>query len=258
MLLSPTLPLVLAPFIGSFLGVLAWRLPRAEPVMLARSACPRCGTRLRAWELVPLFSYLAQKGRCRTCRAPIDRSHPTMEVLALAVAALTVLATRQNDAMMEPLAAATVWRGCLFGWWLLVLAAIDLKTFRLPDILTLPLTAAGLILVVTNGWPMVLMHATAALLGYGVFTGVALAYRRLRGHEGLGLGDAKLLAAGGAWLGPTALPMVVFSAALLTLVAVLVTTRDRINRNTPIPFGPGLAASLWGTWLWQTAYQIHG
>ncbi|MFW7269006.1 prepilin peptidase [Gluconacetobacter sp. Hr-1-5] len=257
MLLSPSLPLVLAPFIGSFLGVLAWRMPRAEPVILARSACPRCGTRLTAWELVPLLSYLAQKGRCRTCRAPIDRFHPAMEILALAIAALTVLATWQGGAP-GPLAAAAVWRGCLFGWWLLVLAAIDLRTFRLPDILTLPLTAAGLILAATNGWAMVLTHATAALLGYGIFTTLALSYRRLRGHDGLGLGDAKLLAAGGAWLGPAALPMVVCGAALLTLGAVLVTTRGRINRNMPIPFGPGLAASLWGTWLWQTAYPFHG
>ncbi|MBB2205313.1 prepilin peptidase [Gluconacetobacter takamatsuzukensis] len=257
MLFSPALPLILAPFIGSFLGVLAWRLPRAEPVILARSACPCCATGLTARELVPLASYLAQKGRCRTCHAPIDPFHPAMEILALTVAALTVLATARDGAT-GPLAAATAWRGCLFGWWLLVLAAIDLKSFRLPDILTLPLTAAGLILAATDGWPLFLAHAIAALLAYAAFTGLALSYRRLRGHDGLGLGDAKLLAAGGAWLGPAALPMAVCAAALLTLGATLVITRGRIDRATPIPFGPGLAAALWGTWLWQTAYQLHG
>lgn len=254
---SPWLPLFLAPFIGSFLGVLAWRLPRTDPVVLARSACPRCRTILTPWELVPLLSYLAQKGRCRTCHAPIDPSHPVMEILALAVAALAMLAAFAGGAT-GPFAAAATWRGCLFGWWLLVLAAIDLKTFRLPDILTLPLTAAGLILAATDGWTTFLAHGTAAVLGYTLFTGLALAYRRLRGHDGLGLGDAKLLAAGGAWLGPAALPMVVFAAALLTLGFILVITRGRIGRDMAIPFGPGLAASMWGTWLWQTACPLHG
>lgn len=247
----------MAPFIGSFLGVLAWRLPRAEPVILARSACPRCGTRLTAWELVPLLSYLAQKGRCRTCHASIAPFHPAMEILALAIAALTVLVAWQSGATGS-FAAATVWRGCLFGWWLLTLATIDIRTFRLPDILTLPLLATGLILAAAHGWSMLLTHTLAALLGYGIFTGLALSYRHLRGHDGLGLGDAKLLAAGGAWLGPAAMPMVVGVAALLTLGAVLITTRGRISRHMPIPFGPGLAASLWGTWMWQTAYHIHG
>lgn len=257
MLCAPWLPLLLAPFVGSFLGVLAWRLPRGEPVVLARSACPCCRTALAPRDLVPLVSYLAQKGRCRTCRAPIDPHHPAMELAALAVAALVLLAAWRGGAG-APVPAPLVWRGCLFGWWLLVLAAIDLKIFRLPDGLTLPLAAAGLALAAAGGAQALLAHGAAALLGYGAFAGIALGYRRLRGRDGLGLGDAKLLAAGGAWLGPAALPSIVFVAALLTLCGAMIAARGRPGRGMMIPFGPGLAAAMWGTWLWQTAFQPWG
>jgi leader peptidase (prepilin peptidase) / N-methyltransferase len=243
---SPYLPLLLAPFIGSFLGVLAARLPLARPVVLGRSACPRCGVVLGPRELLPLVSYLVQKGRCRSCGGAISADHPVVEILAVLVAGAVLLAA-------GPLGAApmVIWSGCVFGWWLLALAMIDLKSFRLPDRLTLPLIAAGLGLAATGGVAPLLWHGLAAGIGYGAFAGLSLLYRRVRGHDGLGGGDARLLAAGGAWLGPESLPYIVFLAALLTLGAVAIVRRGQLNRTLMVPFGPGLALAMWGIWLWQ-------
>ncbi|MBB2191016.1 prepilin peptidase [Gluconacetobacter azotocaptans] len=250
MLRSPYLPLVLAPFVGSFLGVLASRLPGGQPVVFARSACVHCRAVLGPRDLVPIVSYLARKGRCGTCGGVIHVSHLVMEVLAVVVAAIVLCAVGLpwNGGPASPF---PVWGGCVFGWWLLTLGTIDLACLRLPDILTLPLVAAGLIMAVPQGLASVLWHGGAAVLGYGSFRAISLLYRRVRGHDGLGMGDAKLLAAGGAWLGLQALPHIVLLAALLTLCGAAIAGRGRLDRRLAVPFGPGLALAMWGIWLWQ-------
>ncbi|MBB2202583.1 prepilin peptidase [Gluconacetobacter tumulisoli] len=253
MLDSPWLPLVLAPFIGSFLGVLASRLPRGEPVVFARSACMQCRTVLGPRDMVPVVSYLVRKGRCRSCGGVIHLSHLLMEVLAVLVAAVVLSVVGSagvpgNGAFPSPF---LLWGGCLFGWWLLTLGMIDLAYFRLPDILTLPLVVAGLAMSAPAGVAAILWHGGAAMMGYGSFRVIALLYRRVRGHDGLGGGDAKLLAAGGAWLGPQALPHIVLVAALLTLCGAAIAGRGRLDRGLAVPFGPGLALAMWGIWLWQ-------
>jgi leader peptidase (prepilin peptidase)/N-methyltransferase len=233
--------LVLGPIIGSFLGVVIRRLPAGRSIARGRSACESCGHRLAARDLVPLFSYAALGGKCRYCRAAIGRFHPHIELAALGVAAIVCGVTD------DP---ARLWLGCLLGWMLLALGWIDLDHQRLPDALSLPLLLAGL----AGTWVLnpeeLTDHAEAAAIGYLAFRGLALAYRRLRGREGLGQGDAKLLAAGGAWVGLAPLPTVVLIAAVATLATVLVVARGRpISRTTAIPFGPGLALAIWAVWL---------
>ena len=117
----------------------------------------------------------------------------------------------------------SAWLAALLGWWLLALALIDLRAWRLPDVLTLPLIAAGLAAAALGLLPAVdLLHALAgAAVGYLALAGIGWAYRRLRGRDGLGLGDAKLLAAAGAWLGVESLPWLVLIAALLGLALAL-------------------------------------
>lgn len=245
------LPLLLSPIVGSFLGVLVRRLPEGRPVALARSACDSCGATLGARDLVPLASYLALRGRCRHCAKPIGRFHPAIELAALLVAAIVVLAwsARSRFLSLSDLDAATwLWSGCVLGWTTLALAWIDLRWLRLPDLLTLPLLLLGLIscrLLDPDALPA---HAAAAALGYLAFTGLAWSYRRLRGRDGLGAGDAKLLAASGAWVGLAALPMLVLIAAVATLVVAL--PARRAQAQVPIPFGPGLAFSLFAVWLY--------
>ncbi len=241
------LPLLAAPFVGSFLGVLILRLPAGRPVAMARSACDRCGATLGVRDLVPLASYLLLRGRCRRCGAPIGRFAPAIELAALLVAALAVaVALLRGDVPTPP---AWLWSGCLLGWDLLALACIDARCHRLPDPLTLPLLLLGLAVCAWLTPEDLAGHAAGAVTGYAAFRLVSLTYRRLRGRDGLGAGDAKLLAAGGAWLGIAALPMLVLLAALATLATALIAARGRLRAEAAVPFGPGLAIAIWGMWL---------
>jgi leader peptidase (prepilin peptidase)/N-methyltransferase len=235
-------PLLVAPFIGSFLGVLIRRLPAGRPVILGRSCCESCGRVLAARDLVPLVSYAVLRARCRACGARIAAEHAAIELAALAVAALS--AATQPDA-------ARVWAGCVLGWWLLAPAWIDWRWLRLPDALTLPLIPAGLAATLLLDPGAVTDHAAAAVAGYLAFRAIAAGYRRLRGREGLGQGDAKLLAAAGAWAGLAPLPDIVLIAALLGLAAAglraLWRRETRVDRA--VAFGPSLAVATWVVWL---------
>jgi leader peptidase (prepilin peptidase)/N-methyltransferase len=235
-------PLLAAPFVGSFLGVLIIRLPGDAPIAMARSACAHCGTRLGPLDLVPLVSFLVLRGRCRHCGQRIGLFHPAVELAALGVAAMAVLADSDSS---------RVWADCVLGWTLLALAWIDWTEFLLPDVLTLPLTVAGLIL--TWAWdPDALTdHCLAAVLAYLSFRGIAAAYRRLRGRDGLGGGDAKLIAAAGAWCGVAMLPLLVLGSAVIGLLAALglALAGRSVTSTTRIPFGPCIALAFWLVWL---------
>lgn len=233
-------PLLLAPFVGSFLGVLVRRLPRGEPVVVARSRCESCGRTLGPAELVPLASYALLRGRCRGCAAPIAPFHPGVELAALAVALWAVLAA-------DGAPPARLWADLGLGWTLLALAWIDLEHGRLPDVLTLPLVVAGLLATWAVEPAALLDHALGAVLGYAAFALLTLAYRAWRGREGLGGGDAKLLAAAGAWVGWGGLDLVVVIGALAGLATALLLRRPGVplGAATAVPFGPGLALGLW-------------
>jgi leader peptidase (prepilin peptidase)/N-methyltransferase len=242
--LSGWLALLVSPFAGSFLGVLIQRLPAGRDWAWSRSACDSCGRVLSPAELLPLASFALLRGRCSACAAPIGWFHPAIELAALLVALLVI-----GSAGTGP---RDLWPGCVLGWACLALALIDWRHFRLPDAITLPLLLAGLLATAWGKPDLLFDHAAAALLGWLAFRAVALVYRRLRGIEGLGQGDAKLLAAAGAWLGIQALPVVVCTGAALTLLGVLARAarfRRMPDRAERIAFGPGLAASLFGCWL---------
>jgi leader peptidase (prepilin peptidase) / N-methyltransferase len=241
MLLSGWMILLVAPFIGSWLGVLVRRWPQGEPVALARSACPHCQHVLAPLDMVPLLSFAWLKGRCRYCSAPIGWFHPAIELAALAVAAAVVCA----DGGGWP-----AWADAALGWALLTAAWIDAENFRLPDLITLPLILAGLLVTWATQSEALFNHAAAAAAGYIAFRAINAAYARLRHQQGLGEGDAKLLAAAGAWLGLAALPYVVFGAALAGIAMVLLTSRGRLHATQRIPFGPALALSFFLLRLW--------
>ncbi|MGI4745997.1 MAG: prepilin peptidase [Janthinobacterium lividum] len=245
------LPLLLSPIVGSFLGVLVARLPLGRPVAMARSECPSCSTTLAARDLVPLLSYVVLRGRCRHCRAPIGWFHPAIELAAMLVAGLVVLGWWFYTASV-----AWLWSGCVLGWIALALAWIDWRCLRLPDVLTLPLLLLGLLSCWMLDPDALPEHAAAALIGYGAFAGLAWFYRRLRNRDGLGPGDAKLLAASGAWVGLASLPMLVLLAALVTLIAAWPSRRTR--PEAVIPFGPGLAFSLFAMWLYAPPLSMIG
>lgn len=236
------LPLILAPFIGSFAGVLIRRLPAGQPVAVGRSRCDGCGHVLGPCELVPLVSFAMLRARCRWCRARISSTHLATELACLGVAACAVLA--ETDMQL-------VWLDCGLGWTLLTLAWIDYEHMVLPDVLTLPLVIAGLGATLLHDPSAATEHAAAAAAGYLAFRAIEIGYRRLRGRDGLGQGDAKLMAAAGAWLGLMPLPTVVFAAALfgLTIVAALRTLGNTFHAGSAIPFGPALCAAIAAVWL---------
>lgn len=234
-------PLAVAPFVGSFLSVLAHRLPAGRDWVRGRSACPACGGTLRARDMVPVLSWVLLRGRCRACRAAISPLYPALELGALGIALWAVAA-------VPP---AVVWWACVLGWGLLVLSAIDLAVWRLPNVLTYPLGAAGLVFAAVMVPGQLGDHALGWLLGLGVVVALNLAWRALRGQDGLGWGDAKLLAAGGAWAGWAGLGGILFIAAVAALAFVLILRlRGRtVTADMALPFGPALALGIWLTLL---------
>jgi len=235
-------PVVLAPFVGSFLGVLVTRLPTGAPVVIGRSVCDACGRRLGIVDLVPLLSWLVLRGKCRSCRQPIDWLLPTIELAAIAV---PLWASLPEDA--PPL-----WPSALLGWALLALAAIDARHLLLPDALTLPLIPAGLGIAWLTEPDRLVADLYGTILGFLVLEGLRLVYRRLRGREGLGFGDVKLLAAAGAWVGWDGLPSVLAIAALsgLAVAALLSLRGTKLTATSKLAFGPYLCLGLWLVWLY--------
>jgi leader peptidase (prepilin peptidase) / N-methyltransferase len=232
---------VVAPVIGSFLGVVIRRLPEGRSVTCARSRCEACHAVLGPRDLVPFVSWLTARGRCRLCGRWVGWFYPAVELAALAIAVVAALLDRGVE----------VWLDCILGWWLLTLAWIDARCWLLPDLLTLPLVLAGLSAAWLCDQGELASRALGAVLGYAAFRAVAYLYRQLRGRDGLGEGDAKLLAAAGAWVGVSGLPQVVLFAALAGLgaAACLRFSGTRLGALSAMPFGPFLAFAAWFVWL---------
>jgi leader peptidase (prepilin peptidase)/N-methyltransferase len=239
-------PVLLAPFVGSFLGVLIRRLPAGEAVAIARSRCDNCGQTLRPRDLAPVVSYIAAGGRCRHCGAPIGRFHLVVELAAMAIA----LWAASLDA------GPRLWADCFLGWCLLALAWIDARHMLLPDALTLPLILAGLGFAFWLDPASLPDRAVGAVVGWTLFWAISRLYRATRGRDGLGAGDAKLLAAGGAWvswagLAPVMLISAISGIGLWTILRLASKRESRaIAAATPIPFGPPLALAIWLVWLY--------
>lgn len=228
--------------IGSFLGLVSLRLPAREAIVRGRSRCGGCGRDLPPWRLIPLLSYVLARGRCRACSATIPKRYPLMEA---ACALIGVWA-----ALGQPSLAAAILTAVL-GWQLLLIAVIDGENFWLPDTLTLPLLATGLLAAILLDGLDLHGVAIGAGAGFAVLWLVGRAYERLRGREGLGGGDPFLLAAGGAWVGWVGLPSLLVWAATAGLSVVLARALSgrRVSGEDRLPFGVFLALGIWLTWL---------
>lgn len=226
---------------GSFIGALVQRWPRGEQVVAGRSRCDGCGRGLGPADLVPVLSYVLLRGRCRTCRAPIARVHPAAELAACLVGATAFAAAPPAQALV----------GAAFGWTLVALALLDLEHFWLPDRLTLPLAAAGVAAAASGQSVRLDESLVGAAAGFGALTLIAVAYRALRGRVGLGGGDPKLLAAIGAWLGWTMLPLVLLLAGVAGLASVAARRArgDIVAGSDRLPLGSLLAVAAWPLWL---------
>ncbi len=226
---------------GSFLATLVIRWPGGRSVVRGRSACDACGKPLRWWELVPLLSALASRGRCRGCGARIDPRHALVEAACGLVGAVA--------GWVAPGVAGA--GGAVFGWLLVALAALDVAELWLPDALTAPLALAGVAMGLLGAEPPLVDRLVGGVAGYGVLALVAVGYRRWRGREGLGAGDPKLMGAIGLWLGWRVLPFVLLLASAAGLAAVLAArlAGRQVASDTPVPFGALLAAAAYPLWL---------
>jgi leader peptidase (prepilin peptidase)/N-methyltransferase len=229
---------------GSFLAAWADRLPRGESIVGPRSRCRSCGVQIGARDMVPVVSWLWLGGKCRGCGAAIPKRVFYAEVGGMALAVLAVWVAQ------SPLHMGL---GALWLWLLMGLVLCDLAAFRLPDGLTGPLFLTGLLLAWEDPSRDLWGALLGAAVGAGAFLALRIGYRMLRGREGLGLGDVKLMAGIGAGLGLTALPMVTLVAAVLAMGMAGAMALRRGNRpegDLAIAFGAYLAGAAGLVWLW--------
>jgi len=219
--------------VGSFLNVCIYRLPRRESLSFPASHCTSCQRPLDWFENIPVFGWLALRGRCRTCRAEISPIYPVVEAMTAAVFVAGYLIYG-----LTPLLAVRV----LFACAMLVLFAIDLRHRILPNAITLPGVVAGFLfsIVLPPGW---LSSLIGLLAGGGILFAIGEAYFRLRGVEGLGMGDVKMLAMIGAFLGwPLMLLTLVLASFAGSCVGIALMLARRAGARTKLPFGTFLAA----------------
>ena len=193
-------------------------------------------------DLVPVASWVALRGRCRHCAHALGAFYPAIEIAAAIVALWSASVA----------AGAPMWAGDVLGWTLLALAGIDFRSYVLPDFLTLPLVPAGLIATWAIAPGMLAANAIGAVAGFAFIAAVRAIYRLARGREGIGLGDAKLLAAAGAWIGWSGLPSVLLVASLSGLGFALLRAarKGTLSSTDRIPFGPFLCLGIWIVWLY--------
>jgi len=257
--------LVLGLLVGSFINVLAWRLPtmleqdwQAQarelldmpaqakgPVynlMRPRSHCPHCQQPLRFWENIPVLSYLALRGKCARCKTAISLRYPITELtcgVLSAVVAWHLGFSPQAGWML------------LLTWGLLSICLIDLKHMIVPDVLVLPLLWLGLLLNTFDTFSTLTQAVWGAALGYLCLWGIFWVFKLLTGKDGMGYGDFKLLALFGAWGGLAVLPLTLVLSSLLGAIAGLsLLALRRARTSTPIPFAPYLAIAGWIAMLW--------
>lgn len=232
---------------GSFIATLVLRWPAGRS-LAGRSRCDGCDAPLGSRDLVPLLSALWLRGRCRRCGVPIDRFHGRVELASALVGALA----------LSVMPGVSGWLWALFGWLLLPLALLDARHMWLPDPLNALLAVVGLAFAGPLLGTALLDRWIGALAGGVILALVAWGWRRARGHDGMGGGDPKLVAAIGAWLGWQTLPLLLLLASLSGIGWALVTRRegDRPLASRRVPFGVFLCAAAFAAvplWPWLAA-----
>jgi leader peptidase (prepilin peptidase)/N-methyltransferase len=228
--------LALGAVVGSFLNVLIYRVPRRLSIVRPGSACPSCQTAIRWFDNVPILSWLWLRGRCRRCGNRISFRYPLVELAAGCIGVLTILRYGVGVAGLE---------AALFAWVSLALALIDLEHQILPDVMTYPSIAAGLVFSYFGGITTLPDAIIGAVVGAVIPTLVIIIYKLWRGVEGMGWGDVKYLAAIGAVVGLFGcLWVLVLAAVLGALVGIGLIVSGRGSGRTALPFGTFLALAL--------------
>lgn len=256
-LLPSLVAAVFGLIIGSFLNVVIYRLPRmmqresdnyvaeesGKPMphtdrynlAVPRSACPKCGHQITAMENIPVISYLALGGKCSNCKTPIPARYPIIELLTGVLSGLLVWQFGSGLAGFAAL---------LFCYLLIAMTFIDADTQLLPDDLTYLLLWSGLLVNLAGTFVPIHTAVIGAIAGYLSLWSVYWAFKLVTGREGMGYGDFKLLAALGAWMGWTMLPLIILLSSIVgAVVGISLIVFKSHGREVPIPFGPYLAAA---------------
>ncbi len=243
--------------IGSFLNVVIYRLPkmmeqawaaeaaelRGEAVttptafnlVTPRSSCPHCGHAIRAWENIPILSWLILRGKCSSCSAPISARYPIIEASTALLSAAAVGYLGFNAVGL----AAVV-----FSMILLTLAMIDVDTQLLPDSMTLPLLWLGLAVNLFGLFTPLRDAVIGAMFGYLLLWSVYWVFKLVTGKEGMGYGDFKLLGALGAWFGWQSIPAIILLSSIVgAVIGIALIVLAKRGRETAMPFGPYLAGA---------------
>ncbi len=259
---------ILGLLIGSFLNVVIYRLPimmqresdnyvahesgRELPhperfnLILPRSACPHCGHQITALENIPVISYLVIGGKCTGCKAPISKRYPAIEAITGILSAFVIWHFGSGLTGLSAM---------IFVWFLVAMTFIDADTQLLPDDLTLPLLWLGLIINLYSTHASLENAVIGAAVGYLSLWSIYWLFKLATGKEGMGYGDFKLLAALGAWMGWSMLPLIILlSSAVGATIGILMIVLGKLGKGKPIPFGPylaiaGLIALVWGKTL---------
>jgi leader peptidase (prepilin peptidase)/N-methyltransferase len=274
-LLFIIISVIIGLLVGSFLNVVIHRLPKmmelgwqqqcadltgveisaAEPynLVVPHSACPHCQHAIKAWENIPVLSYLLLRGKCHGCGAGISLRYPVIE----SVSGILCGYAAWHFGFGINAAGAM-----LLIWALLALTAIDFDTQLLPDDITQPLIWLGLLFNMQGTYTSLPNAVLGAVFGYLALWSVYWLFKFATGKEGMGYGDFKLLAALGAWLGWQLLPLIIILSSLVgAVIGITLIVALKHGRNIPIPFGPylaggGLIALFWGQTLTQNYLQL--
>ncbi|HMB60512.1 MAG TPA: A24 family peptidase [Xanthomonadales bacterium] len=256
---------VFGAIIGSFLNVVILRLPpmmehdwrcqckellelageedeKPPGIGMARSKCPHCGHGIKAYENIPIVSYVFLRGRCSACKGKISARYPLVELTTAVLFVVTFWhfgPTAQGFCALFLTAA------------LVALTGIDADTQLLPDNITLPLLWAGIVVNYFSIYTDLASSVLGAIIGYLILWSIYHLFRLATGKEGMGYGDFKLLAAMGAWMGWEFLPLVVLMSSVVGAVfGLILMGTGKLKRDKPMPFGPFIAAAGWITLIW--------
>ena len=256
---------IIGLLVGSFLNVVIYRLPiimqrewrkdcieylqmeaeeEGEPfnLSLPLSRCPRCQSPIKAYQNIPVISYIFLKGQCANCKNPISLRYPLIE----AFTAITSIIVAWHFGYTPQAAFAL-----MLTWVLIALSFIDIDHQLLPDSITLPLLWLGLALSLFDVYTDTQASIIGAIAGYMVLWTIYQGFKLVTGKEGMGYGDFKLLALFGAWLGWQILPMIILLSSLVgAVIGITMIIFAKRDHNIPIPFGPYLAAAGWLALLW--------
>ena len=256
---------IIGLLVGSFLNVVIYRLPiimqrewrkdcieylqmeaekEGEPfnLSLPLSRCPRCQSPIKAYQNIPVISYIFLKGQCANCKNPISLRYPLIE----AFTAITSIIVAWHFGYTPQAAFALV-----LTWVLIALSFIDIDHQLLPDSITLPVLWIGLALSLFDVYTDTQASIIGAIAGYMVLWTIYQGFKLVTGKEGMGYGDFKLLALFGAWLGWQTLPLIILLSSLVgAVIGITMIIFAKRDHNIPIPFGPYLAAAGWLALLW--------